>query len=69
MGGSPMFLFREDMGEPPMPQLHFSFVKISELFYSIQGEGKLVGVPSVFVRQWMQSALRVVRYAVCELES
>jgi 7-carboxy-7-deazaguanine synthase len=25
-------------------------VKISELFYSLQGEGKLVGVPSVFIR-------------------
>jgi 7-carboxy-7-deazaguanine synthase len=25
-------------------------VRVSELFYSIQGEGKLVGVPSVFVR-------------------
>lgn len=25
-------------------------MKVSELFYSIQGEGKLVGVPSVFIR-------------------
>jgi 7-carboxy-7-deazaguanine synthase len=27
-----------------------TIVKISELFYSIQGEGKLTGIPSVFVR-------------------
>ena len=25
-------------------------LKISELFYSIQGEGKFMGVPSVFLR-------------------
>src|SRR3954467_1139772 len=27
-----------------------SDMKISEIFYSIQGEGKLLGIPSVFVR-------------------
>src|SRR6476469_7400032 len=28
----------------------FCSVKISEIFYSVQGEGSLLGVPSVFVR-------------------
>lgn len=28
----------------------FGLVRISEIFYSIQGEGRLLGVPSVFIR-------------------
>jgi organic radical activating enzyme len=27
-------------------------IKVSELFYSLQGEGRFVGVPSVFLRTY-----------------
>ena len=29
---------------------YLEFVRISEIFYSIQGEGRLIGMPSVFIR-------------------
>ncbi len=42
----------EDAGlqDPLTTSRSSTCVKISEIFYSIQGEGTLVGVPSVFVR-------------------
>ena len=33
-------------------QLYMSKIKVSELFYSLQGEGRFVGVPSVFLRTY-----------------
>ena len=32
--------------------IRMSKIKVSELFYSLQGEGRLVGVPSVFLRTY-----------------
>src|SRR3990170_4516408 len=34
----------------PMLLCYCGAVRISEIFYSIQGEGRLAGVPSVFIR-------------------
>ncbi len=45
-------------------------MKIAEIFYSVQGEGSLVGVPSDFhSHQRLQPALRMVRHAVYVLEA
>src|ERR1700734_4115773 len=38
-----------DSGSSGVPRLT-STLKIAEIFYSVQGEGMLVGVPSVFLR-------------------
>ena len=37
-------------GAPGLPQSTDTLMFISEIFYSVQGEGELTGVPSVFIR-------------------
>ena len=44
-------------------------VLVSETFGSLQGEGKLTGVPElVHPPERLQPEVHVVRYALCELE-
>ena len=42
----------EPAGNFPPPQcfVNVAFMQIAEIFYSVQGEGRLVGMPSVFIR-------------------
>ena len=45
-------------------------MKYSELFHTIQGEGQLIGVPSVFFRtSLLQPALCLVRHALHFVEA
>ncbi len=48
----------------PWPTEFAGKIPVSEMFLSIQGEGRFAGTPALFIRtEILQSRLRLVRYS------